>query len=808
MVLGFGLLFVFLTFHSGDKNYIYLIMTGVQQWSCLGPYLSLNLFFQAPFLGAWLFGYALVYYVLARTGRESWMLYVTAACAGAYGLICLQELASHRDELLVADCFGAASLLAVRGGRKALGLGWLLLPALWALFIWVLFRLATADLAQLNPYFTMLLGDSLVLFGAATLWAKRQGFFGVWSGLVLFYFTAFLLLTSINYPMATNYNNLLCVALEFPRYFIGELVVAAAVALCAGLYCRIWPKAGLWWLDALNLLFVAVAFVDLRLSEIMGVRLEWNILSLGNSPKMMWRMARPYLPGALMAMAVVIVLYVAALRGMQRWQRRSLAAAGTYPPARGGWFVAACFLLMGAVGLGTVKPDKAEGQAALNLVETNPLWKRAASRPLGRNEFLRSAAALGLGDFGTAGHAAPVSPRRDLNVVLVFMESSYNKHLSLFGSSEQTQPLLSRHKDRMELFPNFFSNFASSIHARFAAFTSLYPVRDFSAFTLERVKVKSLFEVMHDSGYSCSMFYSSFFDYTGFRDFLKQRQLDEMYDADTMPGQRASERVSWGLREEETLGAIRGRLKQYAATGQRFFLTYVPAAPHYPYDRIPEAFRKFKPDVIGDYTPLYLNELLYMDWVLSSLVDQLDEAGLLDKTLVIITNDHGEMLGNDGNPVGHGWALKPELVNTPLIIMDPKNPGYHLNYAIGSEVDLLPTVLDRLGIPLPTGQLYEGRSLDSSRPPADRLIYLSSYQQYAVIDGPHLVFGDRKAPEDDAAGAKRTAYAISNQGSRTLFPEDGFVSQRPVSIRRFDQFQENLLRNYSVYRETVFKDQR
>lgn len=48
-------------------------------------------------------------------------------------------------------------------------------------------------------------------------------------------------------------------------------------------------------------------------------------------------------------------------------------------------------------------------------------------------------------------------------MVLIFLESSYNKHLSLFGSSEETQPLLSKYKDRMELFPNFFSNFASCL---------------------------------------------------------------------------------------------------------------------------------------------------------------------------------------------------------------------------------------------------------------------------------------------------------------------------------------------------------
>ena len=90
-----------------------------------------------------------------------------------------------------------------------------------------------------------------------------------------------------------------------------------------------------------------------------------------------------------------------------------------------------------------------------------------------------------------------------------------------------------------------------------------------------------------------------------------------------------------------------------------------------------------------------------MDWVMASIVDQLKESGLLDKTLVVITNDHGERTGADGGPIGHGWVITPELANAPLIIMDPQNPGYHLNYTLGSQIDLLPTLLDLLKIPVP-----------------------------------------------------------------------------------------------------------
>ena len=803
IVLGLGLLFIFLTFHTGEKNYLYPIMTGVLKWPSLGPYLSLDLCFRPPFLAAWLLGYAFIYYLLARTGRESWTLHLTVLCAGAYAVFCLRELPAYRNELLLADALGVVSLLIARLPGRKLQLVWLAVPAVWSAgFAWGLFHVSSPYESVSIHYFFMLLGASIILFSGATLLAQERGFLGPWSSQVFFYFVAFLLLTNNHYPMAMNYNNALCLGLEFPRYFAGELLVAGLLACCAALYSRLWPRANLWWLDLACLALIAVAIVDLRLSRILGVRLDWDVLSFGNSPKMMWKMARPYLPGAFAALGVTAALYAIAVRGIQQWSRRSAETSGNLP-AQGFCFAAVAFVLLGALGLVVANPDKAGGQAAVRLVQTSPVWKRVANRTLSREEFLRSAHALGLGDFEAVGRTYPAAARRDLNVVLIFLESSYNKHLSLFGSSEVTQPLLSKYKDRMEVFPSFFSNFAGSIQARFATFTGLYPIRDFNVFTLERVNVKSIFDVFHESGYASSLFYSSFLDYTGFRDFLQNRGIDELYDADTMPGPRKTEPVSWGLREEETLGAIRNQIKKYAGGQQRFLLTYVPAAPHYPYDHVPEAFNHFKSSAFGDFTPLYLNELLYMDWVVASIVDQLKESGLLDKTLVVITDDHGEMLGAKGSSIGHGWVVTPELANAPLIIMDPQNPGYHLNYTIGSQIDLLPTLLDLLKITVPSGQLYEGRSLYAPETEDHCLVYLNSYEQYGVIARDHFVSGNRKSDEGGAASCPRTVYAISSQGSKTLFTEDHAAKAEPISIRPFDEFQENFLRNYSFYCKLV-----
>jgi hypothetical protein len=802
-VLALGAAFILLTLHEGSNNYLTPIMKGVLTWKSLGWYLALDFCFRPPYLAAWVLLYALVYYGLARTGRGHRILQFTAICAGLYIAFCMGDVVKYRGDLVVAVCVGIASLFSCWRSRNGLGLVWVGLLALSAASSFVLFYGLSprVSMTGMDPEFAVLTGTAIVLTGGISVLAWRFGFFSSWSWLLPFVFVTFLLLANVNYGAASNYNKLLCNGLTLPRYFLGELLVAGSCLIIAAGYRRWRPSGSMWWLDAVCLLLLAFALADLRLSQIMGVRLDWPALTLalGETPRMMWRLARPFLPVMLCALAIITLVYAMLVRALRRPDQP--LQFGSHPRfVSGARFFLLSFVLLGLAGGRVMQRDKAQGQSALLLAETSPLWRRAVDPPLDEKTLAETAQLLGMdGLFQVA--AVTQRPQRDMNVVLILQESSYNKYLSLFSGNENTQPLLAGYKDRMEVFPNFFMNFAGSIHARFAAFTGLYPVHNYRAFTLERVGVKSLFEVLHDRGYTCSLFYSSFFDYTGFRDFLNGRKVDELYDADTMPGPRTTKPVSWGLREEETLAAMQSRIKSYADNHQKFFLTYIPAAPHYPYDGTPLRFCKYQKGRMGDFTPLYLNEMLYMDWITSCIMDQLKDCGVLDQTLVIITGDHGEMLGADDGPIGHGWAVTPELANIPLIIMDPGNRGYRINRGIGSQVDLLPTILDLLGIPVPGDQLYQGSSLYATSAAANRTIYVNSFRQYAVIKGNQMIAGDREA---GSSGNLRNVFVIDNEGARTTFmavvPTNAASSP---SISVFDRFQENLLHHYTQYREMV-----
>ena len=818
-LLFLGALFVLLTFSEQNHNYLDAIMNAYLDVKDLRWYFIMNFCFRSPYLTLWLIGYASVYYGMVRKGREHLMLRVTAIFATAYLALCFPN-EWYREILLVLDCIGLVMFLGARKATRGLNPLFLGVLVVFMVFLFVIFYGYEGMLTWrwMNKEFLILTACTLILFGGVTALAWHRGFWIGWSWLLPFAFTTFLLFVNTNYVQAHNYSNFLTVGLTLPRYFLGELGIAATWFGLALLYRRWRPKGSLLWLDIVLLGLLAISVIDLRLTQIMSVRLDWQLLSLafGETPKMMWRMSRPYLPSLVLGLALVTGIYAGLLALMRRVGGEDNGSDEGGGILRGQWAAAKwpllALVMLGVAGTLLFDNDKARGNALTLLATSSPVWQHAETPLMDAQKFSQTARKLGiwqsLGDVQRqparqpeANVPAASGSARDMNVVVIFQESTYNRFLSLFDGTNNTEPSLSKYKDRMELFPNFWSSFAGSINARFATFTSLYPVGDFNAFTTHHVPVKSLFEVLHENGYSNSLFYSSFFDYTGFRDFLHDRSIDEMYDADTMPGRGRLPQVGWGLREDATLGAITNQIRKYAAAKQKFCLTYVPAAPHNPFDGTPERFRKYPRGDSDDFTGPYLNELDFMDWIIGSIVQQLNDSGLLDKTLIVITGDHGEMLGENHSPIGHGWAFAPQLQNVPLIILNPGRRGYHVNDTLGSQVDVFPTVLDLLGIPLPRGQLYQGVSLYSANADPKRTIYLNTFWQYGIFEDGLLYCGSRD--KRSHGGGEPGFYSYANDGARTSFqmldrPSLSVTDSVP-SISEFDRFQANFLRNYSDY---------
>jgi arylsulfatase A-like enzyme len=106
---------------------------------------------------------------------------------------------------------------------------------------------------------------------------------------------------------------------------------------------------------------------------------------------------------------------------------------------------------------------------------------------------------------------------------------------------------------------------------------------------------------------------------------------------------------------------------------------------------------------------LYDDSIAYLDRRLGVLLAELGRRGVLDDTVVVVTSDHGEHLG-DHLLFFHGCSLYRQLVEVPLVILDPKRmPAGRTVAEPVSLRDLPATVFDLLG--LGRDAAFPGRSL-------------------------------------------------------------------------------------------------
>jgi arylsulfatase A-like enzyme len=796
MIACFGVIFAIFSRHQVDNCYVESVASGVLKWWQIGYYLEQDFLFAKPWLGIYAMVGFLGYYVLYRIRRESWGIPIFCGLFVVYLVLNPRQPMDYGDDLWLIDILGLAGLIGwLFHGRPP---GWKaqLLLLLTALISCCLFA-QRAGFFKTTPvsWFTILTVAALLAI-CGNFAVRNTGARSFVAMMTPFVFTAFLLLSSHHFPQAPNVNRVFIFGTMLPGYMIQEAVTIALFAfVCARLH-RWRPRGSERLFDTGAIFLVALGLVDYQMTVVMGVRLDWQALIINNDPALLWRTVRPLLMPLVAGLAVCIGGYWGLLKAGGFMASRLTPGRAAMP--RGWVFPTVLFILIGLSAPILLTPDKVQGSALGHILSTTPLFDRVVHGAPSPVEVWKAAQIAGVGEavrYSREKLAGGKTPPRDLNVVLVILESAYNRYLSLFGAPDETQPLLRQYRDRMELFPCFYANFASSLNARFTVFSGLYGCSPAATYINPRIESPSLAGILHQHGYVTSVFDSSYRNYERWNDYLRLQPLDYLYDADNMPGMTPTNKVSWGLTEDTTLGAMKAQFALHAQRHEKFFLAYTPVMPHMPYDAPSKRFEKF-PSEVGtltkDYTGRYKNQLLYVDWVLAEMLNELKRLDLLDHTLVVITDDHGEMVGEDDHVLGHGWSAEPLLCNVPLILMDPAHPIAATNRVFGSQVDVLPTILDVLNLPVPTNGLYQGVSLYSpAARNGKRPIYIGSYRDHAMIrDGRyHVVPKSGDSPE--------TTFEIRIEGTKSLFIP--LTNQPPVreEVERFYRVQHNLiLRNY------------
>src|SRR5262249_59463061 len=100
--------------------------------------------------------------------------------------------------------------------------------------------------------------------------------------------------------------------------------------------------------------------------------------------------------------------------------------------------------------------------------------------------------------------------------------------------------------------------------------------------------------------------------------------------------------------------------------------------------------------------------IAYADEAVGQILEPLDALGVHDETAVIVSADHGEAMGELGMYLEHGNASEG-VTRVPLIVSWPGATKDARSEALVYQLDLGPTILDLLGLPVPDG--WDGESI-------------------------------------------------------------------------------------------------
>jgi arylsulfatase A-like enzyme len=316
-----------------------------------------------------------------------------------------------------------------------------------------------------------------------------------------------------------------------------------------------------------------------------------------------------------------------------------------------------------------------------------------------------------------------------LNVILISIDTLRADFVGAYGHERETTPNLDRLAAQGALFERAVAPYPSTTASHMSMLSGLYPQVHGIYGPGQGIseQIHPLAQQLAARGYQTAAITEDGMIAAGAgfaRGFADYRE----YKGEPYTGGMVADVVSSAI----------GWLGRHA--NQRFFLFLHTYQVHDPYEP-PPAYDVFKTYVVDgaertagpDTPPMvrarlgYEGDVLYTDAEIGRLLAKLEEIGEAERTLVVVTADHGEALGEHG-VMGHSWFVIEPVLHVPLLLRAPGriDAGVRLPAPV-SLVDIPPTILDLVGVP-PTAPM-QGVSLaplltgNGSTPSPERVVY-------------------------------------------------------------------------------------
>jgi arylsulfatase A-like enzyme len=310
-------------------------------------------------------------------------------------------------------------------------------------------------------------------------------------------------------------------------------------------------------------------------------------------------------------------------------------------------------------------------------------------------------------DVLRAAYPRHVATARRKNVLLVIVDSLRADHMQVYGYQRPTTPFLSRlvQSGRMKKVADAFSTCSES----FCGITSTLSGREFRDISARDFQIQ---DVLRDEGYQTWFLLSG--------NHRAWNGLTEFYGASDGTYFDGSQTRRYSMDDDRGVLEAMEHVPEASPDRPAFFYVHLMST-HYLGVQFPQSHVYTRPDdqvnpgpdaysmlPALDKPDRYDDKVTQADDVIRQVFEALGAKHYLDDAVVVVTADHGEGLGE--RHWAHGWHLYNEDIRIPLLLYDAPAASYS-NLTFATQVDIAPTILDRLGLPIPAS--WAGRSLVS-----------------------------------------------------------------------------------------------
>jgi phosphoglycerol transferase MdoB-like AlkP superfamily enzyme len=304
---------------------------------------------------------------------------------------------------------------------------------------------------------------------------------------------------------------------------------------------------------------------------------------------------------------------------------------------------------------------------------------------------------------------------RELNVVVVLMESMSSDLLDVKVGGREITPYLNRLIGKSYYFENIYS---AGIHTNHGILASLYgmPVL-LDRNMLKRVETplcEGLPSILREQGYHTMFFVPHEAQYDNVSAFAFENGIERFYSESAYP---VSKRVNcWGVADDYLFEYAIDTFNRNVGDPNPFLAVILTVSNHPPYN-VPERFKSVSPDIQQQI-------VAFADDAIRQFMAEAEKQAWYEHTLFVFVGDHGKLVGTPDYDMPLSYNHVPLIIYSPALEDAPKRFEQ-----FGGQIDLFPTIMGLLNRPYTNNTL--GIDLLKERRP---YIFFSSDDAIGCID--------------------------------------------------------------------------